>query len=370
MISVFGADLGDDEIREISSSIENNWMGMGPKVKRFEAMLSERLGVPDIALVDSGSNALLLATHLLALPVGSEVILPSLTWVSCAHAVALAGCRPIFCDIDLASYNVTAETIEPHLSTRTAAIMIVHYAGLPVDLDPILAFGLPVIEDAAHAIASKIGDRYCGTLGTVGIYSFDPVKNLATCDAGAVVGSAEIVGRAKEIRYCGIKKSGLESAVTDHVSRWWEHDIVTPFPRVIPNDIAAAIGIAQLNRLEQLQERREHIWQVYQTELGGLDWIKHPLNAPENATHSYFTYLIRVPAGIRDKLAHFLYDSGVYTTLRYYPLHKTNFYKTEYKLPNTDVIASEGLNIPLHPRLTDADVEKIISLIRDFGNRN
>lgn len=369
MISVFGADLGDEEIREVIAAIQDQWIGFGPRVRRFEALLAERLGVSDIALVDSGSNALLLAMHLLDLAPGSEVILPSLTWVACAHAVTLVGCRPVFCDVDLESCNVTARLIEFHLSAQTAAILVVHYAGLPVDLDPILALEYPVLEDAAHAIDSKIGDRYCGTLGALGILSFDPVKNLATCDAGAIVGPAELVKRAKEIRYCGIRKSGLEAAVTDNVSRWWEHDIVTAFPRVIPNDVAAAFGIAQLSRLSQLQERRRQIWQAYQEGLFDVDWVKRPPSAPENFTHSYFTYLIRVPAGVRDELAHFLYEAGVYTTLRYHPLHTTGLYRTEYPLPNTETIAAEGLNIPLHPRLTDADVEKVIDLIKSFGNR-
>ena len=368
MISVFGSDLGDEEIHEVCAAIQDQWIGMGPRTKRFESLLAERLAVSDVALVDSGSNALLLAMHLMDLAPGSEVILPSLTWVSCAHAVLLAGCRPVFCDVDLESCNVTAQLIEPYLSARTAAILVVHYAGLPVDLDSVLALEYPVIEDAAHAIDSKIGDRYCGTLGAIGILSFDPVKNLATCDAGAVVGPAELVKRAKDIRYCGIKKSGFQAAATDSFSRWWEHDIVTAFPRIIPNDVAAAMGIAQLNRLPQLQERRRQIWQAYQEGLSDVGWVQRPPNAPENFTHSYFTYLIRVPAGIRDKLAHFLYDAGVYTTLRYHPLHKTGIYRTEYQLPNTETIAAEGLNIPLHPRLTDADVEKIIDLIKSFGD--
>jgi dTDP-4-amino-4,6-dideoxygalactose transaminase len=331
--------------------------------------LAERLSVPDVALVDSGSNALLLAVHLLSLPPGSEIILPSLTWVACAHAVSLAGCKPIFCDVDAESCNVDSKLIEPHLSARTAAILVVHYAGLPVDLDPIFALGYPVIEDAAHALDSRIGDRYCGTLGALGIYSFDPVKNLATCDAGAIVGPAELVKRAKEIRYCGIAKSGLEAAVTDRFSPWWVHDIVTAFPRVIPNDIAAAFGIAQMRRLPQLQRRRRQIWQAYQDNLSTLSWIRQPPDAPENCTHSYFTYLIRVPANIRDRLAHYLYDAGVYTTLRYHPLHQIGMYRTEYRLPNTETIAVEGLNIPLHPRLTDADVDKVIDLIKRFGDR-
>ncbi|WP_145949538.1 DegT/DnrJ/EryC1/StrS aminotransferase family protein [Paenibacillus sp. Y412MC10] len=369
MISVFGSDLGDDEIQEVISSIKNQWVGLGPKVEEFESLLAKRLDVPDVALVDSGSNALLLGTHLLDLPKGAEIILPSLTWVACAHAVTLAGYKPIFCDVDLESYNVTANLIEPHINSRTGAIMIVHYAGLPVDIKPILSFDYPIIEDAAHAIDSKINDKFCGTFGELGIFSFDPVKNLATCDAGAIVGSKELVGRAKKLRYCGIVKSGFHAAINGNVSRWWEHEIVEAFPRIIPNDISASIGIAQLNRLPQLQERRRQIWQTYHDEFSSLNWIKLPLDANAYLSHSYFTYLIRVPAKIRDQLAHFLYEAGVYTTLRYHPLHKTELYRTNYKLHNTEIIANEGLNLPLHPRMTDMDIEKVINLIKSFSTR-
>lgn len=365
MISVFGSDFTDSEIEEISNAIKQQWVGMGPATAKFETLLAHRYQPFEVALVDSGSNALMLACRLLDLPAGSEIILPSLTWVACAHAIKLAGYKPVFCDVELETYNVSRRKIEPHINRNTGAILVVHYAGLPVDMNPIVQLGYPVVEDAAHAIDSTLDGKRCGTNGDIGILSFDPVKNLSTCDAGALLGSSKLIKKAKELRYCGIKKSGLESARTSNRSRWWEHEIVEAFPRIIPNDVAASFGIAQLERLKLMQKRRREIWQIYQDHLSNINGVICPKDAKADQTHSYFTYMMRVP-GMRDDLAHYLYDAGIYTTFRYHPLHLTKYYRTEYKLHNTEVLAEDGLNLPLHPRLSNSDVEQIIELITKY----
>jgi aminotransferase len=132
MISVFGSKVGKDEIANVSACIESQWLGFGGKVSEFEESFSKKFNVPNFAMVDSGSNALYMAVSLLDLPPGSEVILPSFTWVSCAQAVLLAGHKPVFCDVDLNTMNFRRGNIEPHITPKTKAIMIVHYAGLAV----------------------------------------------------------------------------------------------------------------------------------------------------------------------------------------------------------------------------------------------
>ena len=170
------------------------------------------------------------------MPPGAEVILPALTWISCAHAVVLAGCTPVFCDVDIETQNVTAETIAPHLTDKTGAIMVVHYGGKPVRMAPILDLGLPVIEDAAHAVDSKLGGRCCGSIGAIGVYSFDAIKNLAMPEGGGLTAqNPDWIARARVLRYCGIGKSGFEASVTK--DRWWEYNIAEFFPKFLPNDI-------------------------------------------------------------------------------------------------------------------------------------
>lgn len=230
MISVFGSKVGLEELEEIRSSLEQQWMGIGPKVKKFEEEFAKRLNLNGFAMLDSGSNSLYMAVKLLNLPHGSEVILPSFTWISCAHAVVLCNCVPVFCDVDLATHNITLQTIEPHINPNTRAIMVVHYAGKPVEMDPILDLGLPVIEDAAHAVDSWLNGKACGSIGTVGIYSFDAVKNLASPDGGGITAKdISLVERVRTMRYCGIGKSGFEASATK--DRWWEYNIVDFSPR-------------------------------------------------------------------------------------------------------------------------------------------
>jgi len=366
MISVFGSNVGSEELKEIEESFNRQWLGAGEKVQKFEKKVSERLELDNFLFVDSGSNALYMAVHLLDLPPGSEVIVPSFTWVACAQAVLLAGHRPIFCDVDLDTQNVTAETIRPWINPRTGAVMVVHYAGKPVDMDPIKDLGLPIIEDAAHAIDSRYKGKACGSIGDIGIYSFDAVKNLTTGTGGGITTKhSEVFERAKRLRYCGIGKSGFQASQDENKrDRWWECDISDVFIRMLPTDIAAGIGLAQLRKLDSHQDSRRHIWTLYQEAFQEVEKIKTPSNPDSFENHSYFTYFVRVPC--RDALAEFLLQKGVYTTLRFHPLHLNPIYASESALPNCEELSKKGLNIPLHPGLSVSEVEYIIEHILGF----
>lgn len=372
MITVFGSSVGDEEIANVVSCLKSQWMGFGGNVTKFEQEFSKKFNIPHFSMVDSGSNALFMAVSLLDLPRGSEVIVPSFTWVSCAQAVLMAGHKPIFCDVDPVTMNVRREDIELFLKPSVKAVMVVHYAGLAVDLDPIIALGLPVIEDAAHAVCSTYKGKPCGGIADVGIYSFDAVKNLTTGEGGGLASKhSALVERAKTLRYCGISKSGFEAAVTSvkGKSRWWEYKINEPFIKMLPTNIAGGIGLAQLKRLDQLQVLRADIWKYYQRELGKLSWITTPVDVGPGEKHSYFTYCIRIPK--RDDLAHFLLENEVYTTLRYHPLHLNPLYgQMAVRLPYCEALNEDALSIPLHPRLSSAEVDKIVDLIKKFGRDN
>lgn len=365
MINVFGSKVGQEEIKNISESINNQWMGMGPKVKAFESKMAERLKTDRFLLVDSGSNGLYMAVKLLSLPEGSEIILPSLTWVSCAQAVLLAGCVPICADVDLHTQNISAETIKPFITNKTRAIMVVHYGGLPVDMNPIMELGYPVIEDACHAVDSIHKGIACGLIGDVGVYSFDAVKNLAIGEGGGVVSRhTEYMDRATLLRYCGIGKSGFEASTCGN-DRWWEYNIVEPFIKMCPSDIAAGIGLGQLEKLDELQGYRKEIWDIYQCEFSSCANIETPVDAQNGDRHSYFTYFIRIPN--RNAVAKYLYDKGIYTTLRYHPLHMNKLYvgyQHGGRLTNCEELNETGLNIPLHPGLSMNDVDYIVEQIK------
>jgi dTDP-4-amino-4,6-dideoxygalactose transaminase len=367
MITVFGSKVGKEEIANVSAVLESQWMGFGKKVNEFEEGFSKRLGLENFAMVDSGSNALYMAVTLLNLPPKSEIIIPTFTWVSCAQAILLAGHTPVFCDVELDTLNVSRQTIEPCITKKTGAIMVVHFAGKPVDMDPIMELGFPIIEDAAHAVDSFYKGKPCGGIADVGIYSFDAVKNLTTGEGGGIATkNKEMIDRAKILRYCGIGKSGFEAAASTAKGkdRWWEYNITEPFIKMLPTNIAAAIGLAQLDKIDGLQAWRKEIWEIYQKEFADISWISRPVDPEDYEQHSYFTYVIRVPQ--RDKLARYLFDADIYTTLRYHPLHLNPLYKSKAKLPNSELLNDDSLSIPLHPNLTMEQVELIVATIKKF----
>ncbi|MGB9006619.1 MAG: DegT/DnrJ/EryC1/StrS family aminotransferase [Candidatus Aminicenantales bacterium] len=365
MINVFGSLVGPEELEEVRTSLEAQWMGLGPKTAAFEKALAARLGFSDFVLLDSGSNSLYMSVKLLDLPPGSEVIVPSFTWIACGHAPVLAGCRPVFCDVDYDTQNVTRQTVAAAMTKNTKAVMVVHYGGLPAAVEDLAGLGLPVIEDAAHAVDSKRQGRYCGGLGDVGVFSFDAIKNLAMGEGGGVVAKdPERVKRARQLRYCGIGKSGFEASANK--DRWWEYNVTDFFPKMLPSDIAASIGLAQLRKLDTMQARRRQIWELYQNEFSGLSWLLKPQNAPAGDQHSYFTYCIRVLGGRRDAVAKYLYRAGIYTTLRYHPLHMNPIYHSSARLPVSERLNEEALSIPLHPGLKDQDLAKIVDAVKKF----
>jgi len=368
MISVFGSLVGNEEIAAVAEVMKSQWMGFGKKVDEFEGDFKAKFGLENFALVDSGSNALYMAIKLLDLPVGSHIIVPSFTWVSCAQAVMLAGCVPIFCDVDINTMNVTKETVAAAITRQTSAIMVVHYAGLPVEMDEIMSLGYPVIEDAAHAVASTYRGKPCGCIGTIGIYSFDAVKNLTVGEGGGITSpNPRLIDKAKVLRYCGIGKSGFDSSQENKNCKWWEYSIEEPFIKMLPTNIAAAIGIEQIKKIDSLQARRKAIWDTYSAQLRSIREILLPVDPKPYATHSYFTYCIRCQD--RDQLAARMLEAGIYTTLRYHPLHLNSLYgQTQLNLQNSQQLNTEALSIPIHPRLTDGEVAYVLQVISDFYN--
>ena len=359
MISVFGSDVGPEEIKAVTEVMESQWLGCGKKVAEFEQAYMDKFGIKNFLMVDSGSNALYMAVKLLDLPPNSKIILPSFTWVACVQAILLAGHKPIFCDVDVGSMNVTPIKINDMLEIHSdaKAIMVVHFAGLPCAMDSIMGFGLPVVEDCAHTVGHR-------SEADIAIYSFDPVKNMTTGEGGAIACHDDAMyERAKTLRYCGIGKSGFQASQNNASGRWWEYNIVEPFIKMMPTDIAGAIGVEQLKRIDLLQQKRKMIWSMYDDELDYHDHIRLPWYG---LSHSRFTFVITVDEG-RDELAKHLYANGIYTTLRYHPLHMNAIYgQTDTSLPSCEYLNNHALSLPLHPRMTTADVNKVIGKVKDF----
>jgi aminotransferase len=377
MINIFQPSLGSEELKRLEDVFASNWIGKGQQVLDFEREFAESLGADPRHFTSTTccTEGLYLAPHLFDLGPGDEVIVPSISFVAVGSAVISCGAKPVFCDVDPRSLNVRSGDIEKRITPQTRAVYVTHYAGLPCEMDPILDLcgrhDIKVIEDAACTVRSFYKGKACGTLGDMGIWSFDAMKILCAGDGGMIyLRDRKILDAAKEALYLGLpnkQKSGMDSSEAG-AANWWEFEVNRPARRAIMNNISGAIAMAQMEKLPDFLARRREIDRRYREELDDLEWLELPPPVPSDCTSSY--YLFWVQTDHRDFLARFLKDNGVYTTYRYWPLHKVKLFaeaagKTP-DLPGAEEASRRTLNIPLHQSLTDDDVTKIIKLVKKF----
>jgi len=374
MINIFQPALRAEELEAIRRVFESNWVGKGEVTDQFEGEFAASIGVERklVRSISCCTEGLFQAMTLLGLRAGDEVILPSISFVGAANAIASAGARPIFCDVDKRTLNTSAEHIEQKITPKTKAVMILHYGGLPCEMDEICQLarekGLYLIEDSACSVASSYKGRSCGTFGEIGVWSFDAMKILVTGDGGMIYcRTGEMARQAERLIHLGlVTKSGFSSELD---LRWWEFEVSCYGRRAIMNDIASAIGIEQLKKLQTFIARRKQIHEFYSWSLSQLDWLLPPPDIPPHARSSYYFYWVQTSPDVRDRLAKHLRDNGIYTTFRYYPLHWVTFYNARASLPNAEEAAQTTLCIPLHQSLSDEETHKIVDCIRGFGRK-
>jgi len=229
-----------------------------------------------------------------------------------------------------------------------------------------------VIEDSACAVQSFYKGKACGTMGDMGLWSFDAMKSIVTGDGGMLyLRSNALMEKAKEYCYLGLKDrstSGIDKAKQgDDI--WWEVQINRPGRRLIMNNISAAMGVVQMDRLHEFTKRRKEIYETYESAFSTIDWINTPPKLIDDCINSYYFYWIQIKD--RNKLAHYLKDNGIYTTFRYWPLSRVDYFSgnNPSDFPNTEFAAEHTLNLPIHQNLSNTDINRIISLIIDFERK-
>lgn len=371
MINVFQPSLGEEELAALSEVFASNWLGHGPRTSEFEALFADHLGADagSLLFLNSCTAGLFLATELLELGPGDDVVLPSVSFVAAANAIAATGARPVFCDVDPHSLNPTAEHVERALTSRTKAVMVLHYGGHPGDIARIADLcterGLILIEDAACAVASSADGRACGTFGDIAVWSFDAMKVLVTGDGGMMyVRDPELARRARVLAYHGLERSnGFANAKVS--ARWWELDVQGFGRRVIGNDLTAALGTVQLRKLPESLARRRAVAEAYDELLAQTEGVRLPPPLPAGHSTSYYFYWVQMDPLIRDKVAATLLEQDIYTTFRYPPLHRVPVYGAEpVELPGTDEAAENTLLLPIHQALSDAETRKVADALR------
>lgn len=370
-IPVLRPSITEEEIAEVKKVLESGWLGLGPKTKEFEDKFSHHIGCKHTIALNSGTAALHLAVESLGIKDGDEVIVTPMTFISSVHAIAYTRAVPVFADIDPVQMNIDINDIEKKITPKTKAILIVHLAGHPCELDEINALarehGLFIIEDAAHACGAEYKGQRIGTGNNLICFSFHAVKNLTCGEGGAITCNNEWYDRFfREMRWVGISKDTWIRTEQDKVYAWqyWVDKLGYKYHM---SDINAAIGLVQLRRLPEMNTRRREIVFRYIAGLQDLNWIELPEEKPY-AKSSWHLMQIKLPnLEIRDKLIGYLKDKGIAPGVHYLPAHMHPYYKNlRASVPVAAEIWKRLLTLPLFYDLTNADVDYIIETLHNF----
>ena len=356
-IKLFDPVINDDEVKAVVKVLKSRFWASGSgtgNVKKFERIFNKYIGSQNSLAVNSGTAALHLALSLCNIK-NKEVILPSLSFVSTAHAVMYNGGKPIFADVDPTTLNIDPTSISDKISKNTKVVLPVHFGGLSCDLNFIQKLckdsDIFLIEDAAHATGSLYKGKKIGTHGSIVCFSFHPVKNLAMPTGGALSlngkNSEHFEKSIRSLRWCGISN---RKGVDYDVSRLgWNYYM---------NEVSAAIGLEQLKKLDNLVSIKRNIAKRYSDE---LSVEKMPFD--EDCSYHMFWVKVKKRKQFMQKMTRI----GIETGIHYKPIHKMTFYNSKQRLPNTESISDELVSIPIHANLSDSSVSKIIKYVNKFS---
>lgn len=367
LIPVFRPWYDRAELEAVQEVFDSAWIGLGPKTAEFEDRFARYVGVPYAVALNSATAALHLGLAVLNVS-GGEVITTPMTFVSTSHAILYNNAEPVFADIEPDTLNIDPASIEANLTDRTRAIVVVHYGGHACDMDPILdlaeARGIPVLEDVAHGAGGTYRGRKLGSLGALGSFSFHAVKNLATGDGGMLTFSdPEYDARLRRLRWVGIDKDTWDRSEIDHKYSWY-YTVQELGWKYHMNDITAAIGLAQLEKLDRGNARRREIVAYYNDRFSDLDCLETPVQKSYagSACHNYVIKLDR-----RDQLIAYLRDRNISTGVHYMPNHLYTMYRGyRAHVPVAERVWQRLVTLPLYPGMTDWDVERVVRGVRSF----
>ena len=370
-IPFFSLSLGEEEKRAVLETLDSNWLTMGPRIAQFENEFAARLGEGvTAAAVANCTAALHLAMIALGIRSDDEVIVPSLTFVATANAARFVGAKPVFADVrSETDWTISPEDVEAKITPRAKAIVVVHYAGYPCQMEELLSIAarhrLKVIEDAAHALFSWHNGQALGTFGDIGCFSFFSNKNMTTGEGGmATSRDAQIVERIRLLRSHGMTRSSFER-FRGHA---FGYDVIETGYNYRLNEIGAALGLAQLMKLDANNEKRRTIVTLYRTLLRErLSSITVPF-AETNGRYAYHIFPVLLPADgpDRETVMERLQAAGIQTSIHYRPVHTlTAFERQTDRLPITERIAPRILTLPLYPEMSEGQVTKVVSTLAE-----
>ena len=369
MLPVSRPCVGSEELAEVKKVFDTGWLGLGPTVFEFENKIKEYLGAKNVVGVNTGTTALHIALDAFGISEGDEVIVPSLTFCASIQVITALRAIPVFCEVDSNTLNIDIEDVRKKITPKTKAIMPVHYCGNVCEMDDLLDIGrkhsILIIEDAAHAFGSSYKGRKIGSFGDCTCFSFDPIKNITCGEGGAVVLTDDAV--AEEIRRKRILGIDKDTWHRYKKKRSWFYEVTTQGYRYHMSNINAAIGLAQLEKLDMFIEKKKNIVNIYNEAFGNVRGIKI-LNWNQNET-APFTYIMRVLNGRRDEMRDFMSSKGVGTGVHYIANHiQPYFSRYAQPMPVTEKIWKEIITLPLYCDMTEDDVDLVVKTVINFLN--
>lgn len=362
--------IGDEEIAAVEKVLRSGWITTGPQNQQLENEFCSIFGCKHAIAVCSATAGMHITLMALDIGPGDEVITPSQTWVSTLNMIELLGATPVMIDVDRDTLMVSAADVEAAITAKTKAIVPVHYAGAPLQMDALrdvaARHNLPLIEDAAHAVGARYNGEWVGARGTA-IFSFHAIKNL-TCAEGGLIATDDdaLADRVRCLKFHGLAVDAFDR---QQLGRKPQAEVVEPGYKYNLSDIHAAIAVVQLARLPQLNARRKALAQRYLTALEGSPF--QPLGLPDYPhDHAWHLFMVRVDAercGIdRDQLMERLKALGIGTGLHFRAAHTQKFYRERYpqlSLPNTEWNSARLCTLPLFPDMTDGDVDRVVNAL-------
>ncbi len=375
-IPLSAPDITDAEINAVVSVLRTPRLSLGPQMEQFEAAMASYIGVPQAVAVSSGTAGLHLALLALGIGPGDEVIVPSFTFIAVANAVRYVGALPVFADIDSETLNLSPTRVEAAITPHTRALIVVHTFGRPADIAALLEIAnrhnLRVIEDACEAIGAEVGGRRVGSFGDSGVFAFYPNKQITTGEGGMVVTRhVETAQRISALRNHGRYESSAQDSIPDRTaqtSTWLDHAELGYNYRL--SEMQCALGIAQLDRIDEIRSRREAIARRYCDLLRGDPNLIVPATAIPGQRLSWFVFVVRLAPSFtqadRDRISHTLAAGGIATGRYFAPIHLQPAYSAwrNSHLPVTEFVAARTLALPFFNRFTNQQMDCVCAALQ------
>jgi dTDP-4-amino-4,6-dideoxygalactose transaminase len=363
--------IGDEEVASVVATLRSGWLTSGPRVVELERRFAEQLGAAHAVATSSCTAALHLALLAAGIGPGDEVVTSSFTWPATVNAIVHTGATPVFADVDGDTLNLDPAAVEAVLTERTRALLPVHFAGGPCDMDALEAIAarrdLVVVEDAAHAVEATVGERRVGTIGDFTCFSLYATKSVAGGEGGVITTASDAAAeRLRLLRANGISRDPWRRRIT-HASG--HYDLTEPGFKANLADLQAAAALPKLDRIERLHAHRRDLVARYDEGLAGLAGLR-PIGRPAHGAHAHHLYVVRIDPHLagagRDRFAEALAAENIATGLHFLPVHGLTWYREHVAagpLPETEAAGAQVLSLPLAAAHTPADIDDAITAV-------